>query len=182
MDPRELLSLLTARVQRFHLAPGGIPVLTAEDIATALGMVKNQDAVLYARVKYCGQHDFAEDVALAIRRRFLWRAADENWKIPRHGFLLDLSRLLLTEAVDPNICLWCNGSGDGRHANGLVVGCDGCNGTGRRKMWDRDRADLVGVSAQSWSNVWGKRYRDMQCETVDKWDDLIFNAVRKRLR
>jgi len=181
MNPRELLALLTARVQRFHLAPGGIPNLTAEDIAHALGNIRNDDAVLYARVKFCGQSNYSENVARSIRRRFLERAADENWRIPRHGFLLDLSYLLFVEAIDPRTCPWCAGTAELRPEGMAVIVCEACNGTGRRAFRDTDRSRLVGVSPQSWANIWGARYSDMQADTVDKWEDLFVGALKKRL-
>ena len=182
MNPRELLALLTARVQRFHLAPGGIPNLTAEDMAHALGLVKNENARLYARVKFTGETESADSLACAIRRYIMICKLDNGWRIPRLGFLLDLSRLMVIEAIDPMTCTWCDGTEKDMTETGSVIVCDACHGTGKRRITDADRARLVGISKSSWSDPWGDRYRDTQIETVEKWEDIAVNALKKRLR
>jgi len=181
-DPRELLSLLTARVQRFQVAPGGIPAITSDDIAHALGMIQHDTARLYARVKYAGEYKYAEGVALAIRRYILMNKLENHWRIPRPNFLFDMSCLMLAEAVDAHTCPWCDGRAEVRPESGPVIVCDACKGTGRRAIKDTDRARLLDVSRSSWSDTWGPRYKETQTETVDKWDDLIAGALRKRIR
>lgn len=182
MKAKELLSLLTPRVQRFHLAPGGIPNLTAEDIAHALGMIQNDLARVYARVKYADQMEYAEGLVLAIRRHILLRKLDEEWRIPRKEFILDMSYMMLAEAVDPNICLWCCGRAEIKPETGPVIVCGACQGQGRKKIRDRDRAHVMGISKQSWSSNWNDRYIEIQEETVDTWEDLFAGALKKRMR
>jgi len=181
VNPRELLALLTCRVQRFHLAPGGIPNITAEDVAAALGMMKNDEARIYARIKYCGQTEYADELARAMRRYILFRKADDGWRIPRPGFILAMSYLILSEAVDPHTCSWCEGRAEVRPEHGPVIVCEACQGSGRRRMKNGDRARLMGVSKSSWSDPWGDRYREIQIETVDKWEDMCGSALGKRL-
>jgi len=86
MQAQELLGMLTARVQRFHMAPGGIPVLTCNDISQALGLIRVHDVALYGRVKYCGQVELAEDCAKAIRRSIMYKKANSHWRNPRPDF------------------------------------------------------------------------------------------------
>ena len=180
-DARELFALLSAKVQRFHLAPGGIPVLTPEDVAHALGMIANDDARAFARVKYCAQLDFADSLALSIRRHMMTRKLDSSWRIPRPGFLLDMAYLMLTEAVDPFTCASCFGRAEVRDPQGRVIYCEACNGSGKRAMRDSDRARVMDIPKSSWSDPWGGRYRQTQIETVDVWEDMIGGAVRRRI-
>lgn len=168
-------------MQRFHLAPGGIPDLTAEDIAHALGMIASEEARLYARIKYCAQLEFAEDLARAMRRYILFRKVDDKWRIPRPDFLLDMTYLMLAEAVDPHTCSWCQGRAEVKPEQGPVIVCEACKGTGKRAMRDGDRARLMDISKSSWSETWGERYRDVQIETVDKYEDICGSALSKRL-
>lgn len=185
-DPRELLALLTTRVQRFAVAPGGIPAITADDIAHALGMIQHDTARLYARVKYAGEVRYAEGVAGAIRSQLIRsRMIDcdlgKIWRVPRPDFLIDMGYLLLAEAVDPHTCSWCDGRAEVRPETGPVIVCGACKGTGRRPMKDFDRARLMGLAKSSWSETWSQRYRDAQVETVDRWDDMIAGAIKKRM-
>lgn len=181
MDTKELLGLLTARVQRFHLAPGGIPKLTAEDVAHALGMIHNDQARFYARVKYAGQYEYADGLALYIRSRMLPHVASGEWRIHRKEFLLSMSYLMLAEAIDPMCCSWCNGRAELKPEKGPVIVCDACNGSGRRRVRELDRARLLDVTRQVWNNTWVDRYKDFKEQTVDKWEDIVSGALQKRL-
>ena len=181
MNPRELLALLTARVQRFHLAPGGIPNITAQDIAQALGMIAIDEARIYARVKYCAQLEYADGLAWKIRLHIMTRKLQASWRIPHPDFLLDMSYLMLAESVDPHTCTWCHGRAEVKPETGPVITCGACEGTGRRRIRDTDRARLMGLSKSSWSDPWGERYREAQIETVDKWEDIVGGALKKRL-
>jgi hypothetical protein len=181
MDPQELLGLLTARVQRFHLAPGGIPKLTPQDVAHALGMIHNDQARLFARVKYAGQLQYVDGLALHIRKLMLDRAMDELWRIHRKDFCLSMAYLMLAESIDPMCCTWCNGRAEVKPEHGPVILCDACNGSGRRRLRELDRARLLGVTRQVWNNTWVDRYKDFKEQTVDKWEAMFEGALRKRL-
>lgn len=180
-DARELLALLTCRVQRFHLAPGGIPNLTAEDIAHALGTIKNENARLYVRVKFAGQTRFADALACAIRRHIMLRKMDNGWRLPRPGFLFDLATLMLIEAIDPLICTTCEGTAQRATTTGSVLVCEACNGAGQRRFTESDRIKMLGINKSSWYDPWSGRYRDAQIEIIDKWEDIALNAMAKRL-
>lgn len=189
-DPLELLAMLTARVQRFHMAPGGIPAITSDDIAHALGMIHNDEARLYARLKYCHQHTYAEGLALFIRRFILMKKLSDRWRIPRPGFVFDLSCLMLAEAIDPHVCSWCRGRGERPEIDeenkptGKLKPCDQCHETGRRSLALReaDRARLMDMSRSAWHNTWDDRYQDAQRDTISKWESIIQGALRKRMR
>ena len=177
----ELLAFLTAKTQRFQVSPGGIPTLTPEDIAHALGLIKIPEAALYARVKYAGDPGL-EKLALAIRRWALLRKANAAWRIPRKDFLLDIARLVVWEDIDPHTCTTCFGRAEVRPKSGPVILCNACRGTGRQQIRDCDRARLVGLSRSSWSDPWADRCREIQIGTVDLWKSIFLSSVGKRLR
>lgn len=192
-DPRELLGMLATRVQHFSAAPGGIPALTADDIAHAMagvGTVKRDDKIirtrdadriiLYGRVKYAGESDSAQELALTFRRKIATDLDIWGWRIPRPDFVLDMCALALTESVDPMVCAWCSGRGSAMVGNKVVV-CDGCKGSGRRLMQARDRAKLMGCTEQAWSMSWAKRYTEMR-EILDWWEMILERALSRRLR
>lgn len=194
MNPRELLSLLTARVQRFHLAPGGIPNLTAEDVAAALGMIHHPEARLYARIKYCGQVAYAEELALAMRRYALDRIAKPEWEVPREApvgqdkeWWLDMCRMAVAESVDPHTCRTCLGRAETMIDSKRIV-CSDCRGTGRKELTQTDRARTMSITRKGWTqdqkrrgSSWAEIYRELQIATVDKYEDLIGGALRNRL-
>lgn len=200
-DPRELLGLLTAKIQRFQLAPGGIPFLTQSDVAAALSYIGkyNSNAALYARFKYLKEYDRAEDLVYRMRLKVMQDLIAGDWKIPREGFLLDLCYLALAEAVDPHSCTWCLGResvlvdkamaeealretrGDQvRIREGQVIVCSQCRGTGKRTIKDADRTRIMAVRPDVWSRQWRDKYKDIQVHTVDKWEDIV-GALRPRL-
>ena len=183
MDGRSVLALLTTKVQHFALAPGGNPRFTPEDVAHALGKLKSESAALYARVKYCAQIEFAEDLALSARRQFLLEIYDAKlWRIPRPHWILDMISLAVAEAIHEHICPWCKGIAESINKNGLRISCEACKATGKKYWRDSDRAHLMGTSKQAWSAHWSKRYQDIQTRTVDRYEDLIAAAIPSKLR
>jgi len=181
MNSRELLSLLTARVQRFHLAPGGVPNLTAEDVAHALGMLRQEQVRLYARIKYSGQIEYADKLAGMIRVHVMTKKLKAGWRIPRPDFLLDVGYLMIVESVDPNLCPTCDGRAEVHPEVGPVIMCEKCAGTGKRAWQDADRAAAVRLAKSSWSETWSDRYKEAKEETVDKWEAICGPALHKRL-
>ena len=107
MNP-ELLTLLTASAQEINDMPSGVVNLTGADVAAILSKL-SPEASQYVRLKYCGETNQREELALAMRRKVaMWKGL-ENWQIPRPGFLLDLCSMALLEASQPLICPSCKG-------------------------------------------------------------------------
>lgn len=200
-DPRELLALLTAKIQRFQVAPGGIPFLTPQDMAQALAYIGkyNPNAAIFTRFKYLREYFRAEDIALRMRRKIGVDLVCGDWKVPRKEFILDLCYLALCESVDPHTCPWCLGRektlvdqemaeaaqrdikpGQTVLKEGQLIVCSLCHGTGKRTIKQSDRSRLMGVTESAWSHSWADKYRDIQVHTVDRWEGVI-DALRPRL-
>ena len=179
MNSRELLALLTVKIQRFSVAPGGVPKYTPEDIAHALAMVKSPPARLYGRVKYADQTEFASELCTELLYYCSHIEGFTTWKV-RPGNLQAVCSLALYEAINPHICPWCHGRCQ-TLIEGRVIICDGCRGSGRRYLTDTDRAKLVGMSKQSWSEYWSEKYKQIQ-DFPNKWEDIVSQALAKRLK
>ncbi|MDD5189412.1 MAG: hypothetical protein PHE50_00035 [Dehalococcoidales bacterium] len=181
-DSRELLGKLTAKVQHFALAPGGKPKYTAQDIAHILGIIKNEAVVLYARVKYCEQHEFSEDLTYLMRRKvFLDLPAIAKKKIPRPDWILNLCQMALIEATHNDVCTVCWGVGEILPDNAPRIVCGACDGYGDKKWRDNDRARLLEISKQSYSLSWAKLYREITQITISLYEDLLAGALKKRM-
>ena len=180
-DPRELLAMLAVKVQRFQPSPGGIPVITAEDIAHILGMIKSTRAALYARIKYSGQDEYAKELSELMRTQVLSEVEDiARWKGKGGDWVLKLCQMALVESIDPNTCSWCNGVAEVTLEDGQRIECGGCNGSGHRPWRDKDRARLADISPSAWCNYWSERYRTIQQITCDRYEELICGAIAKR--
>jgi len=179
-DPRELLSLLSCKVQRFDVSPGGIAAITPEDVAYILGTIKDPKVTLYARIIGAKENQFSGELVELMREQ-LWKEV-ENISKWRNGpdWQLNLCRLALAEAVHPHTCSWCRGVAAVTTEDGQVITCDGCKGTGKRTMRDSDRAMLMGISKQAWSDHWSDRYNLVRNITVDRYESIIGGAINKR--
>jgi len=178
VDARELLSLLTVKVQHFSSAPGGIPHITQEDVSHALALIKSPPARLYARVKYADQKLFASELATELLYYCSHIDGFTTWKV-RPGNLQSVCALALYEAINPHICPWCHGRKE-TVIEARVIVCDGCRGSGRRYLTDSDRAKLVNIPKSTWYDSWIDRYKSVQ-QVIDKWEDIVAGALKKRL-
>lgn len=183
----ELLSLLTAKVQHFAMAPGGVPDITADDLAFALATIENRNAVRYARLKYAHDLTVIEDLALAMRQQTTQFKSVGKWREGRKNWILDMCYLALIETIDPLTCPWCLGQEDRQvrkpgkgYRVGQIIRCDACKGTGRRKLRAVDRAKLMGIDQGSWSRPWAPRYEDIIAMPLN-WDGEIVTAVNKKI-
>ena len=179
-NPKELLSLLNQKIQHFALAPGGIPYFTPEYIAGMVSKLENPHIRLYARVKYAQQTGFSEELAHCMRIEASTLSGIGAWRVPRHEWLLDLSRLALYEDIDPQICPICKGMGQAL-VNSKIVICRACGGSQRASLMDSDRARFMKIDKSGWSRVWRDRYNDLKGHTVYSWDGKLSQLFREFL-
>lgn len=186
MNP-ELLTFLNAKVQQFSVSPGGIPNLTSEDISHLIGKIQAEAkdkemaklACDYVVLKIAGTGD-QRKLAEGLRRQ-IWKFKEkELWRVPKKDFMLDLCILALSESLDAKICPDCKGR-EGGIIKGRYVICGPCGGTGKRKIYDKDRANLLKVSRPSWSDTWGPRYRQI-CMIIDRWEDIFHTGIARYSR
>lgn len=191
-DPRELFNLLCERVQQFSMAPGGIPALTQEDIAHALGKIQVvrsgdhvlstdhlEEAILLARIKFADERQHCEEFVLALRRIVGLRVDARHWKIPRANFILDMCWMALIEVIDP-ACDVCEGIAY-RVVHSKPVVCPECNGSGRFKITNERRAGFMLCSPSAWSQSWSERYLDIRAIPMG-WVEEIGPALKRKTK
>ena len=175
-DPRELLTLLTDKVQQFFTL-GGDPFYTSDEVAYILSHVKNPNARLFARVKYAGQLIFSEELARSTRMEVLKTDNIRKWQAPRPDWILDMARLAIYEDVDPFRCPVCKGI-ETRLIEGKIINCEACKGTGGAYFTDADRARILKLDRSNWSRIWRFRYDFMRGETIWAWDKNIGEVIQ----
>ena len=148
----------------------------------ALSLVTHKGARLLARIKYADQRDICRTWKRTGggESGALERVVDgvcARWRLPRPGFD-NMCRMALVEIIHPHICFECLGRGfqfpveqveqpasvKRKRKRGcrlvnknLVVECKICNGTGRKRILDQERAKLMGVNADAWAHTWRDR-------------------------
>ncbi len=198
MNPGELLSILTAKVASTERMPTGIPLITQDDVNTALGRIQDKTASLFLRVKYAQQWNFMQalDISMWMRVVDLW--SDHNWPYPKDKigkeFRHQCSRLAIIENIGTNICFKCGGVGQrvvttddlksSCKGNELVIGqvikCPACRGTGHKPPSDRSRARMLEMPRTRWTEEWSQRYREIQ-NLVDRVEAIGLGGIKKRL-
>lgn len=185
MNPVRMMAKLTARGVMLTGGSGGQVLISAEDVAGAMGMGNLPHlAETVARARFCD--DNRAQMALHGWVQTWWRR-----DCIRHGWATDycegLATLCVFDLVYPMHCSGCSGRGSRweQHPvsdaveNVLRVGsqwrsCDSCNGTGRRELTVRDRAAIACMGKSQYANVWAVRVNAMM---QDLWS-LEQKAVR----
>lgn len=171
MKSQELLALLTARVQRFQLAPGGIPDITQEDIAHAMGRIESKSGSVLIRVKYCGRAEDLHSLDLIIWTTILemypqWTG--EPGYVKGGEFVRKLCQMALAEHMDDHRCPVCKGTSS-KIKEDLKnvfhqdqVYCETCGDSGKVYPTEEFRASMIGLNMRFWDRVWGEKYRKIQ--------------------
>jgi hypothetical protein len=189
--------MLTARVERFEPAIATFGALRQDDINLALAMVRALPARLLIRIKYADDpgpiNDLEGELLNAIERGLLQEvvsniAAPKRWRIPRPGFLRDLCRLALYEAISPPLCAECKGRGHilpskkkRLKQSSAVRDCDRCAATGKGNMKETDRCRILDINPDTWCKHWKEKYSAIRA-LIDRYEAIGLNGMAKRLR
>ena len=159
-DPAELLAMLCPKGLQVGQSFGGVPRLTALDIAGACGMghmTKAQSALLM--IKYCLELEHIKPLHSWWVVQVTDKAADEGWRTetgkPR---MITMATLTLIEHLEHNTCRVCNGRGE-FHAEGQqVILCPSCAGSGRKYQSQRAIARAMELDESSYRQTWVPRF------------------------
>lgn len=150
---------------------GGAGGLTRAELAGMLAGL-NRDVVNYALAKYAGDEVAYWDLVFAVRVYAASVAVKEDWEIVRgRPTVYNLSAIAVFEAVNPNRCGTCRGSGFER-----AKVCRTCSGQTIARYGHAVIADLVGLSETTFRRVWYSRYCSL-CKYVLDYD----YEIRKRI-
>lgn len=174
MSAAELMSMLAPHGPRITgMGFGGIPSLTPQDIAGALGMGGlDRPAYWFGLLKYAGDDSVAHRVNQCIRIGVGAIAKDQGWKLTDRE-LACLCEITLREGLTSPVCPACNGSG-----SVAAKDCERCHGVGRIPMSSRQRAAWMGVPETTWRRVWKPRADDCY-RIVVRWESAVEMHLRK---
>lgn len=175
------LALLTDKTQHFHPAPGGIPMFTQDDVAGALGMIKQHDAALFGRIKYAKQTEYIKKLEKAVTLDIRWMGIEKQWRIHKKGICRSLARLAIVEHVNPMRCFRCKGVGE-RMVRNVRVECPTCFGTKRFRLTRRMYCEALGIDKHTWDRLWRERYRCDILPILDKYEAVLAGQLNKQLK
>lgn len=186
-DTRELLGMMTAHGCSMLGPAGGMPRLTAQDVAGAMGMGKlprHQGALLL--VKFCADEALRHELWSYWFRRVVDHAVATGWRNnrrkgepappPRFQWL---ARRSLEESLTDNLCRTCEGRADIR-VGGVVRLCPACLGTGRDYDSGREWARALDVDEKAYRNTWADRVQWCRGELLT-WEVRGVERVRVAL-
>lgn len=150
---------------------GGIPEVTAEDIAHALGTLKHKYASLVIRVKYADQKELGRDLFVSLYTCMMESGA-KDWIRPRPHWVYEMCHTALNEFLAPALCPECNGLGEFLHKS-LKITCESCLGTGKFRPVD----PAIILKVRNWK-PWDGQYRQIMGKLA-LWEDIAVGALNK---
>lgn len=194
----EMLGRLNPATIRYNTGRGGLPELTAQDIAGAIAFVPaglgremllavgwpdgaNMRRVMelacdLAHAELQRQHEAITRAGIAHsidswnkRRVPAKPALAQHWPRTSHERLPAIVAACVDEIAKPNHCASCEGRGE-IHRGDLKVMCPQCGGSGIVPVSDRKRAAAMGLSHQTYSERgWDRVYNWMLSAMRDSY-------------
>lgn len=161
-NSRKLLAKLSVKCSSWSGAGfGGVGGLSPADIAHALAYCKSELSSLMLRVKWADQQeDFGKlvlEFILSVERR----AKKKKWRERKIGTIQRIAYTVVDEAINPRLCIQCKGRGESLDGQKMDT-CPRCEGAGVLEWTDSDRARMIGITPQSFQEVWKLKYQDCQ--------------------
>jgi hypothetical protein len=174
----EILTLLNAKSCRLDGAGGGgLPSVTASDLAAAVAMANLPKGAWYlGLVLFCGQDDALRDFEYAIWLHAVGVANKRGWKIDTgKQQLRGISRVAMRLVVDPFRCRYCGGGGFNQHHKP----CRRCAGSGMAVISQRQLAKLASIPQRTWLDTWAARCADIERDVIG-WRDQLERGLSKQ--
>jgi hypothetical protein len=198
MNPTQAWTLLTARSPSMDRVAAGHLSMKPADVAALLSGLAPE--LLWMGMAYvCGDLRSLRDLERHLWVRVQGMSELNNWEFSKQMNCRRLAGLALYEAIDDLRCQICNGKGtttfELSREPGMMfspyyerlnehegrVRCMACQGSGKVRLSGRKRADLCGISKDSWARVWGRRYEPV-FEVANGWLNDASRYLAKRLR
>lgn len=140
---------------------GGVPKLTAQDVAGAMGMGKlPRHEASFLLVKYCQDPGPASELWSAWFMTVMERSRAQGWRTNRRKGeaqppprFLWLANRTLNEALEDNHCGACDGRSQ-LSIGGVVRQCPACNGAGKEYASGREWARWLDVDEKTFRSTW----------------------------
>lgn len=163
--------------------------LTEHDIALAFALISSNGARLLGRVMYAGQDVYKLDLALCTVLELRGLPGVDQWTEPG-AELLRVVQTAINERIRNPLCVVCHGReymprvSDDPYTLGneaLRVVCPECNGQGPGAWGSRTRASHSGMSRKYFENHWAARYRDVILPKLDRYHDVFWDGLKRRM-
>lgn len=181
-DARELMAMMTCHGIEIGRPFGGIPKLTALDVAGAMGMGLGADDAALLMAKYCHDGQQYAEARVHWFMRVMDQKAHKGWTSDQPGRFKGLADVTLDEFVGHNLCRTCRGTGQVMRQQ-KPVPCITCDGVGRRALTASRLARGIGISRQSYSAVWADRVEWCR-RALTRWEldaaERLARALRQR--
>lgn len=160
-----------------HQKPGSSAV-TVEDVHVAVAFIQDKCVVALLRALYGGDESGLAIIHHTLATKF---SHIRRW---RKGTRERLAKLAVDEFLYPITCGQCGGAGKllaRRDGEGVLeIPCELCEGKGFRRWSNRRRAKCLGISHQSWGELYSNIYDDYLIQLTN-WKSEGQRAVHKSL-
>lgn len=184
MAVEHLWTMLCARGSQLGVVGHDYKQLTADDVRGALQFLQ-KGPFHAAMLIRCGDRESHYEFSLHLWRAIRDMAKAEGWQAHKsygRGRMDVLIRnlVVIEHTYGGRACPLCNGTGH-LHTDVQPTQCDACQGRGRVKLRDIDKAIYCGMTRKNWSTFWSRRY-NASYAIVDDWLSVADRHVRKRIR
>lgn len=173
----EKLAMLNPATCRFDFGRGGVPALTPQDLAAAIGMTPSglgrdlmiasgwpdatdENAIIrrvceLAAQEVQRQHEAVTRAAMRYAldnwhsKRAVQPGLPRKWPIPAIERMPAIAKACMMEVVHRSLCPDCEGHGE-RMSGSLLVPCATCRTTGVVPVSDRARAVMIGMDESTY--------------------------------
>ena len=183
MNAAKVVARLNPPAQRYEKGMGGFGAVTENDILLALSLITSDGARLLGRVLYAGHTQFRRELWLTMVLEAHIAAGRDNWRAPgaETGRVCDLA---LNEFMRPRRCGYCKGheAVPDPMIPRLKTSCPKCAGHGSRPWGDSTRARVAKMGRKYWEKHWSERYGHTILPILDKYHDIFWYSLAKRLK
>ena len=183
MNAAKIIARINPHAHRFERGIQGFGALNEHDILLALSLISSDGARLLGRVLYAGHTQFRHDLWLTMVLEAHVAAGRDNWLAPGEetGRICNLA---LTEFMRPRRCSYCKGQESVPDPTNprLKVDCPKCEGQGSRPWGDFTRARVAKMGRKYWGKYWSERYGNTILPMLDKYHDIFWQGMAKRLK
>lgn len=182
MNAAKAVARINPRIHCFERGIGGFGAITEADILLALSLITSQGARLLGRVLYAGQANFQPDLWLTMTLETHIVAGREGWK-ESGAETGRVCRLALREFLSPRHCSYCKGQESVPDPTNprLMISCQKCAGQGSRAWSESRRAREAEMGREYWQNHWNERYCNRILPVLDKYHDILWQGIARRL-
>lgn len=183
MNAAKAVARINPHIHRFEVGISGFGAITDRDILLALSLITSEGARLMGRVLYAGQDEYKRDLGLCLILEVNAVAGRENWKDPE-GETNRVCQVAMKEYLRARLCGYCKGqeSVPDPANTAKKITCPRCKGQGGHVWGEATRARYAKMGRIYWKNHWSERYKNTVLPMLDKYHDIFWQGLARRLK